>query len=42
MLLALVRRIPEAHTRLKALEWDRSIHGSELMRDSSVCPDAPR
>ena len=32
MLLALVRRIPEAHERLKSLTWDRSIYGSELFR----------
>jgi D-3-phosphoglycerate dehydrogenase len=32
MLLALVRRIPEAHARLKALEWDRAIYGTELSR----------
>ncbi len=32
MLLALVRRIPEAHARLKSLEWDRSIYGAELYR----------
>jgi D-3-phosphoglycerate dehydrogenase len=32
MLLALVRRIPEAHERLKALEWNRGIYGSELFR----------
>jgi D-3-phosphoglycerate dehydrogenase len=32
MLLALVRRIPEAHERLKSLEWNRSIYGSELFR----------
>lgn len=32
MLLALVRRIPEAHVRLKALEWDRAIYGTELFR----------
>ncbi len=32
MLLTLVRRIPEAHARLKTLEWDRSIYGSELFR----------
>ncbi|PYN20738.1 MAG: phosphoglycerate dehydrogenase [Candidatus Rokuibacteriota bacterium] len=32
MLLALVRRIPDAHARLKALEWDRSIYGAELHR----------
>src|SRR5467141_4918153 len=32
MLLALVRRIPEAHARLKALEWNRGIYGAELHR----------
>jgi D-3-phosphoglycerate dehydrogenase len=32
MLLALVRRIPEAHARLKQLEWNRSLYGSELLR----------
>jgi D-3-phosphoglycerate dehydrogenase len=32
MLLALVRRIPEAHARLKGLEWDRGIYGTELFR----------
>jgi D-3-phosphoglycerate dehydrogenase len=32
MLLALVRRIPEAHARLKQLEWDRNLYGSELFR----------
>ena len=32
MLLALVRRIPEAHAQLKRLQWNRSIHGSELAR----------
>src|SRR5262245_26655223 len=32
MLLALVRRIPEAHQRLKTLEWNRGIYGSELFR----------
>ena len=32
MLLALVRRIPEAHQRLKTLEWSRAIYGSELFR----------
>jgi D-3-phosphoglycerate dehydrogenase len=32
MLLALVRRIPEAHARLKALEWNRGIYGAELFR----------
>jgi D-3-phosphoglycerate dehydrogenase len=32
MLLALVRRIPDAHAGLKSLKWDRSIYGSELHR----------
>ena len=32
MILALVRRLPEAHAGLKALAWDRSIHGTELAR----------
>ena len=32
MLLALVRRIPEAHARLKALDWDRAVYGAELFR----------
>src|SRR5881296_433631 len=32
MLLALMRRIPEAHARLKTLEWDRSIYAAELYR----------
>jgi D-3-phosphoglycerate dehydrogenase len=32
MLLALVRRIPEAHQSLKALGWDRSVYGAELYR----------
>src|SRR5437879_7708826 len=32
MMLALVRRIPEAHQRLKTLEWNRSIYGAELYR----------
>src|SRR2546428_1968767 len=32
MLLAVVRRIPEAHARLKALEWNRGIYGAELYR----------
>jgi D-3-phosphoglycerate dehydrogenase len=32
MLLALVRRIPEAHERLKRLEWNRGIYGAELFR----------
>lgn len=32
MLLAMLRRIPEAHARLKALEWNRNIYGSELDR----------
>ena len=34
MLLTLMRRIPEAHARLKTLEWNRSIYGSELYRKS--------
>jgi D-3-phosphoglycerate dehydrogenase len=32
MLLALVRRIPDAHAGLKSLKWDRGIYGSELHR----------
>jgi D-3-phosphoglycerate dehydrogenase len=32
MLLALVRRIPDAHERLRGGTWDRSIYGSELFR----------
>lgn len=32
MLLALVRRIPEAHQQFKALTWDRSLYGTELFR----------
>ena len=32
MLLALVRWIPDAHARLKTLEWDRSFYGAELLR----------
>src|SRR3989454_11704841 len=32
MLLALVRRIPDAHQRLKTLEWSRAVYGSELFR----------
>jgi D-3-phosphoglycerate dehydrogenase len=32
MLLSLVRRLPEAHQRLKRLEWDRSIYGAEIYR----------
>jgi D-3-phosphoglycerate dehydrogenase len=32
MLLALVRRIPEAHARLKTLEWNRAVYGAELFR----------
>src|SRR5574342_149432 len=35
MLLALVRRIPEAHAALKRLEWDRGIYGSELFRQTA-------
>ncbi len=32
MLLALVRRIPEAHARLKTLEWNRGVYGAEIFR----------
>lgn len=32
MVLALVRRIPEAHSMLKRLEWNRSVYGAELFR----------
>src|SRR5713226_3786046 len=32
MLLALVRRIPDAHILLKSLKWDRGIYGTELYR----------
>ncbi len=32
MLLAMVRRIPDAHAGLKNLQWDRSIYGAELYR----------
>jgi D-3-phosphoglycerate dehydrogenase / 2-oxoglutarate reductase len=32
MMLALVRRIPDAHHRLRAGTWDRSLYGSELFR----------
>ncbi|HEV8142311.1 MAG TPA: hydroxyacid dehydrogenase, partial [Methylomirabilota bacterium] len=32
MLLALVRRIPEAHHTLKNLKWDRGVYGAELFR----------
>jgi len=32
MLLSLVRRIPEAHGRLKGLDWNRSVYGAELFR----------
>src|SRR5215475_7970547 len=35
MLLALVRRIPDAHAGLKTLKWDRSIYGSELHRKTA-------
>jgi D-3-phosphoglycerate dehydrogenase len=35
MLLALVRRIPDAHAALKRLEWDRGIYGSELFRKTA-------
>jgi D-3-phosphoglycerate dehydrogenase len=32
VLLALIRRIPEAHQSLKALGWDRTFYGAELYR----------
>jgi D-3-phosphoglycerate dehydrogenase / 2-oxoglutarate reductase len=32
MLLALLRRIPDAHPRLRGGDWDRSVYGSELFR----------
>jgi D-3-phosphoglycerate dehydrogenase len=32
MLLALLRRLPEAHAALKSLRWDRSLYGAELAR----------
>jgi D-3-phosphoglycerate dehydrogenase / 2-oxoglutarate reductase len=32
MLLALVRRIPEAHAALKRLTWNRGLYGAELYR----------
>src|SRR5438093_1508506 len=32
MMLALVRRIPDAHDLLKAMKWDRGIYGTELFR----------
>jgi D-3-phosphoglycerate dehydrogenase len=32
VLLALVRRVPEAQASLKSLAWDRSIYGHELFR----------
>ena len=32
LLLALLRRLPEAHAALKALTWDRSLYGTELAR----------
>jgi D-3-phosphoglycerate dehydrogenase / 2-oxoglutarate reductase len=35
MLLALVRRIPDAHAGLKTLKWDRSIYGTELHRKTA-------
>ncbi len=35
MLLALVRKIPQANASLKQLEWDRGIYGSELHRKTA-------
>src|SRR2546428_9295718 len=32
MMLALVRRIPDAHDLLKGMKWDRGIYGTELFR----------
>src|SRR5262245_34504723 len=32
MMLALVRRIPEAHAQLKTLAWSRAVYGAELYR----------
>ncbi|MBI4245931.1 MAG: phosphoglycerate dehydrogenase, partial [Candidatus Rokubacteria bacterium] len=32
MLLALMRRIPEAHAQLKTFTWNRAIYGAELFR----------
>ena len=32
MMLALVRRIPEAHAQLKTLAWSRALYGAELYR----------
>src|SRR5262245_59327456 len=35
MLLALLRKIPEANDGLKRLEWDRGIYGAELFRKTA-------
>jgi len=35
MMLALVRKIPQAHDALKQLRWDRGIYGSELFRKTA-------
>lgn len=35
MLLALVRKIPQAHGELKQLRWDRGIYGTELFRKTA-------
>jgi D-3-phosphoglycerate dehydrogenase len=35
MLLALVRKIPQAHDELKQLRWDRGISGTELFRKTA-------
>ncbi|MBI2529319.1 MAG: phosphoglycerate dehydrogenase [Candidatus Rokubacteria bacterium] len=35
MLLALVRKIPQAHDELKHLRWDRGIYGTELFRKTA-------
>src|SRR3990172_4552039 len=35
MMLALVRKIPQAHDALKQLRWDRGIFGTELFRKTA-------
>lgn len=35
MLLALLRKIPQAHAELKQLRWDRGIYGTELFRKTA-------
>src|SRR5215468_5985840 len=36
MLLALVRRIPDAHHSLRSLVWDRGVAGTELFRKTAA------